>query len=64
MSIPGDPTSDLVILHTHLFAYLETFLNFPPLSDGLDHLGKGGAWRCEHEVVGFLARIIEATATE
>src|SRR6266851_5991105 len=62
--IPTSPASDFVILQTHFFPCLETFFNFPPLPNRLDHLRKRGAYWGKDEVIRLVLRIVQRATDE
>ena len=60
VTIPPDPTPDLVVVQAHILRVFKIFLDVPPRPKGLHHLvQRGGRWS-EDEVVGEVLRIAHA----
>src|SRR6266702_6682158 len=54
VTIPTRPTSDLILIESHIFGCFKILLYVPACSNCLHHLLQGGSFRRKDEIVRFL----------
>src|SRR6266536_2056054 len=64
VTIPSRPTSDLILIESHIFGCFKILLYVPACSNCLHHLLQGGSFRRKDEIVRFFGWIVHAAAHE
>src|SRR5260221_11130377 len=64
MAIPTKVAAYLVLIEAKIFGVFQIDLNRPACSDRQNHRVQAGAGRCQDQIIGLFARIVEATTDD
>ena len=62
MAVPTEVATHFILIEAKIFGVFQVDLNRPACSDSQNHRVQGGPRRCEDQVIGLFARVVEATA--